>query len=134
MSIEQCKLIKLPKIEDSRGNLSIVESNKQVPFDIRRIYYLYDVPGGSERGGHAHKKLHQLIISIGGSFDVVIDDGHNKKTYHLNRPYYGLYICPMTWRVINNFSSGSCCLVMASDFYYETDYIRNYSEFVDKVI
>jgi hypothetical protein len=133
MTIEQCKLVQLPKIEDARGNLSVIESNKQIPFDIQRVYYLYDVPGGSERGGHAHKKLHQLIVAIGGSFDVNIDDGHNKKTYHLNRSHKGLYICPMIWRVINNFSSGSLCLVMASEIYDEADYIRNYTEFVDNI-
>ena len=114
--------------------MSFIESKKQIPFDLRRIYYLYDVPGGSERGGHAHKKLHQLIIAVGGSFDVLIDDGHIKKKYHLNRPNIGLYICPMTWRVLKNFSSGSLCLVTASELYDETDYIRNYSEFIDNII
>jgi dTDP-4-dehydrorhamnose 3,5-epimerase-like enzyme len=134
MTIEQCKLIQLPKIEDVRGNLSVIESNKEIPFDIQRVYYLYDVPGGSMRGGHAHKKLHQLIVAIGGSFDVAIDDGHNKKIYHLNRSHIGLYICPMIWRVINNFSSGSLCLVMASELFDEADYIRDYNEFVDNII
>lgn len=134
MAIEQCKLIQLPKIQDVRGNLSVIESNKEIPFNIQRVYYLYDVPGGSVRGGHAHKKLHQLIVAINGSFDVAIDDGHNKKIYHLNRSHMGLYVCPMIWREIDNFSSGSLCLVMASELFDEADYIRDYSEFVDNII
>jgi dTDP-4-dehydrorhamnose 3,5-epimerase-like enzyme len=130
MNVENCKLIDLPKISDPRGNLTFVEQGNHIPFDIQRVYYLYDVPGGSERGGHAHKDLSQLIIAISGSFDVVIDDGNGKKRYHLNRSYYGLYICPMIWRELDNFSSGSVCMVLASNLYDESDYYRDYSEYV----
>ncbi len=131
--LEDCKIIELPVIKDPRGNLSIVEANKHIPFGIERIYYLYDIPGGAERGGHAHKALHQLIIAISGSFDIHLDDGISKKTIHMNRSYNGLYVCPMIWREINNFSSGAVCLVLASDFYSEEDYYRNYNEFINIV-
>lgn len=129
MNITNCRLINLPKIQDPRGNLTFVEGSRHVPFDIRRVYYLYDVPGGAERGGHAHKELHQLIIAMSGSFDVVLDDGGGKHRFHLNRPYYGLYVCPMMWRELDNFSSGSVCMVLASNFYSESDYFRDYDEF-----
>lgn len=127
--IENCKIIELPKITDPRGNLTFVEGSAHVPFEIRRVYYLYDVPGGAERGGHGHKALHQLIIAMSGSFDVVLDDGTAKKRFHLNRSYYGLYVCPMIWRELDNFSSGSVCMVLASNLYDEFDYYRDYSEF-----
>ena len=130
MIIERCKLIDLPKIADARGNLTFVEGGRHVPFDIARVYYLYDVPGGGERGGHAHKELHQLIVAMSGSFDVVLDDGRNKKRVHLNRSYNGLYVCPMIWRELDNFSSGSVCMVLASNLYDEDDYYRDYSEYV----
>lgn len=130
MSIGDCKIIEFPKITDSRGNLSFIEGNRHVPFDIKRIYYLYDVPGGATRAGHAHKMLEQVIIAISGSFDIVLDDGYSKKRFHLNRSYYGLYISSMVWREIDNFSSGSVCLVLASTFYDEADYYRNYSDFL----
>ncbi len=133
MSLIDCKIIELPKISDPRGNLTFVEGGNQIPFDIRRVYYLYDVPGGSERGGHAHKGLHQLIIAMSGSFDVVLDDGTVKRRFHLNRSYYGLYVCPMMWRELDNFSSGSVCMVLASNVYEESDYYRDYGEFVDVV-
>lgn len=123
-------LINLPRIQDNRGNLSFIESEQHVPFSIKRIYYLYDVPGGANRGGHAHRKLHQLLIAISGSFDVHLDDGAVKRTFSLNRSYYGLYLPPMTWREIDNFSSGSVCLVLASEYYDSADYYRDYSEFV----
>lgn len=129
MSIKDCKMIELPKISDPRGNLTFVEGNRHIPFDIRRVYYLYDVPGGAERGGHAHKELHQLIIAMSGSFDVVLDDTNEKCRFHLNRSYQGLYVCPMIWRELNNFSSGSVCMVLASNFYDEADYFRNYDTF-----
>jgi dTDP-4-dehydrorhamnose 3,5-epimerase-like enzyme len=129
MSLQECKIIDLPKILDARGNLTFIEANQHVPFPIQRVYYLYDVPGGTERGGHAHKALHQLIIAISGSFDVVLDDGLGQQRYHLNRSYYGLYVCPMIWRELDNFSSGSVCLVLASNHYDEDDYYRNYDEF-----
>lgn len=128
--IEQCKLIELPKISDPRGNLSFIEGGRHIPFDIKRVYYLYDVPGGSDRGSHAHKNLHQFIVAMSGSFDVVLDDGKQKKRFHLNRSYYGLYVCPMMWRFLDNFSSGAVCMVLASDVYKETDYIRDYKEFL----
>jgi dTDP-4-dehydrorhamnose 3,5-epimerase-like enzyme len=130
MPIEDCKLIELPKISDLRGNLSFIEGGQHIPFDIQRVYYLYDVPGGSERGGHAHKGLKQLIIAMSGSFDVVLDDGQEKKRIHLSRSYIGLYVCPMIWRELDNFSSGSVCMVLASNRYDEADYYRDYSEFM----
>ena len=130
MSIEECKVLSLPVVHDRRGNLTYIESLKIIPFEIKRVYYLYDVPGGAERGGHAHKQLHQLIIAMSGSFDVLLDDGKDKKKFHLNRSYNGLYICPMIWREINNFSSGSVCMVLASTFYDEQDYYREYAEFM----
>jgi hypothetical protein len=130
MTLERCHLIDLPKISDPRGNLTFIEGSRHVPFDIRRVYYLYDVPGGSERGGHAHKALHQLIVAMSGSFDVVLDDGKAKRRFHLNRSYYGLYVCPMVWRELDNFSSGSVCMVLASNLYDEADYYRDYSDFI----
>ncbi len=129
-TIHNCYLVDLPKIHDPRGNLTYIESNKHVPFNIERVYYLYDVPGGAERGGHAHKMLHQLIIAMSGSFDVVIDDGLEKRRFHLNRSYHGLYICPMIWRELDNFSSGSVCMVLASNLYTEDDYYRDYNEYL----
>ena len=132
MGIENCNIIDLPKIADPRGNLTFIEGgDRHIPFDIQRVYYLYDVPGGAERGGHAHKQLRQLIIAVAGSFDIVIDDGHNRTTVTLNRPYQGLYVTPMIWREINNFSSGAVCMVLASELYDEGDYYRDYDEFCD---
>ena len=128
--VDFCKIIELPKISDPRGNLSFIEGGNQIPFDIQRVYYLYDVPGGAERGGHAHKGLHKLIIAMSGSFDVVLDDGKNKKRVHLSRSYIGLYVCPMIWRELDNFSSGSVCMVLASNKYDEQDYYRDYAEFM----
>ena len=130
MTIEKCKLIDLPKIQDPRGNLTFIESNGHVPFDIKRVYYLYDVPGGSDRGAHAHKNLHQFIVAMSGSFDVVLDDGQQEKRFHLNRSYNGLYVCPMIWRYLDNFSSGSVCMVLASSHYDIADYIRDRDEFL----
>jgi dTDP-4-dehydrorhamnose 3,5-epimerase-like enzyme len=129
-SVNQCRIVELPKISDPRGNLTFIEGRRHVPFDFQRVYYLYDVPGGAERGGHAHKALHQLIIAMSGSFDVLLDDGRNKKQFHLNRSHYGLYVCPLIWRELNNFSSGSVCVVLASNTYDEADYYRDYSEFL----
>jgi WxcM-like, C-terminal len=133
MALDDCQITELPRIQDARGNLTFVENHRHLPFDIKRIYYLYDVPGGADRGGHGHKKLHQLIIAMSGSFDVVLDDGFTQKRMHLNRSYFGLYVCPMTWRWLDNFSSGSVCLVLASDFYDEADYYRNYDDFLRDV-
>ena len=134
MSIQSCKIIELPKISDPRGNLTFVEGGNHIPFDIKRVYYLYDVPGGAERGAHGHKALQQLIIAMSGSFDVVLDDGREKKTFHMNRSYYGLYVCPMMWRDITNFSSGAVCMVLASDFYDEQDYFRDYNKFKQEAL
>jgi len=131
MTIEQCKIIDLPKIHDNRGNLTFIEGSEHIPFDIKRVYYLYDVPGGAERGGHAHKMLQQLIIAVSGSFDVILDDGSSKQRFHLNRSYYGLYVCPMMWRELDNFSSGSVCMVLASNKYDEDDYYREYDQFLE---
>ena len=130
MPLSDCKLIELPKITDPRGNLTFVEGGVHIPFDVRRVYYLYDVPGGSDRGSHAHKNLHQCIIAMSGSLDIVLDDGDRSRRFHLNRSYYGLYVCPMMWRSLDNFSSGSVCMVLASERYDEIDYIRDYSEFL----
>ena len=130
MALADCKIVSLPRIQDPRGNLTFIEGSRHVDFDIRRVYYLYDVPGGSERGGHAHKGLEQLIIAMSGSFDVLLDDGSEKKRFHLNRSYTGLYVCPMIWRELDNFSSGSVCMVLASNLYDEADYYRNYDQFL----
>lgn len=130
MSLDSCRIIELPKIHDPRGNLTFIEADNQVPFGIQRVYYLYDVPGGSERGGHAHKELHQFIVAMSGSFDVLLDDGREKRRVHLCRSYYGLYICPMIWRELDNFSSGSVCMVLASNKYDEADYYRDYADFM----
>ena len=133
MPLKDCKIIELPKITDNRGNLTFVESSHHISFDIKRVYYLYDVPGGAERAGHAHKNLHQLFIAMSGSFDVILSDGSQTEKYHLNRSYYGLYVCPMIWRDLNNFSSGSVCMVLASQYYDESDYYRDYNEFLKAV-
>lgn len=131
MSLDHCRIIELPKIRDPRGNLTFIEGCRHVPFNIARVYYVYDVPGGSERGGHAHKELEQLIVAMSGSFDIVLDDGGARRRYHLNRSYYGLYVSPMVWREIDNFSSGSVCMVLASDIYREDDYFRDRSVFLE---
>lgn len=128
--IDKCQILEMPRINDPRGNLTFIEADRHIPFKIQRVYYLYDVPGGAERGGHAHKNLHQLIIAISGSFDIHLDDGIEKKSMHLNRSYNGLYVCPMIWREIDNFSSGAVCMVLASDYYEESDYFRDYQDFL----
>lgn len=130
-SIYDCHIIELSKIHNRSGNITPIEGEVDLPFGIRRVYYLYDVPGGAERGGHAHKELHQLIVATSGCFDVVLSDGKNRKVIELNRPYYGLYVVPGIWREIINFSSGAICLVLASHKYSETDYIRNFSDFLE---
>ena len=124
-----CRIIRLPKIADARGNLTFVDGGKGVPFDIQRVYYLYDVPGGETRGGHAHYQLEQLIIAVSGSFDVIVDNGVRREKFSLNRSYFGLYMPQLSWREIENFSSGSVCLVLASRHYEEADYIRDYGDF-----
>jgi dTDP-4-dehydrorhamnose 3,5-epimerase-like enzyme len=124
-----CKIINLPKIIDPRGNLTFIEGGDHIPFRIERVYWIYDVPGGEIRGGHAYKQLQEIIIAVSGSFDVFVDDGGQKKRYSLNRSYYGLYVPNMIWRSLENFSTNSLCLILASDVYDETDYIRNYANF-----
>ena len=133
MSLSHCRIINLPKIEDARGNLTFVEGGNHIPFDIKRVYYLYDVPGGSDRGAHAHRNLHQFMVAMSGSFDLTLSDGHEEKTFHLNRSYFGIYICPMMWRYLDNFSSGAVCMVMASAPYDESDYIRDHDQFIKEV-
>ncbi len=130
MSLSDCRILEFPKITDSRGNLTFIEGNRHIPFDVKRVYYLYDVPGGSDRGGHSHLELQQLIIAISGSFDVILDDGFARKTVQLNRSYYGLYLPRRIWRELSNFSSGSVCMVLASMVYDEGDYCRDYDEFL----
>lgn len=128
-TIADCKLIDLRKISDRRGNLTVIEGNHDIPFDVKRVYYLYDVPGGESRGAHAHKALYQLIIAANGSFTVTLNDGKHKNAYNLNRSYYGLLVVPGIWRVLDDFSSGAVLLCLASEHYEEDDYIRNYKEF-----
>lgn len=130
-TIHDCKVIDLPKISERKGAITPIYGQEHVPFQIERIYYLYDVPGGESRGGHAHKGLQQLIVSVMGAFDVILDDGHDRKKVHLDRAYYGLYIPTMIWRELENFSSGGICLVLASAAYDASDYIRDYQEFLN---
>ena len=127
--IFSCNVVELNKINNPAGNITIVQNDHDLPFNVRRIYYLYDVPSGSDRGGHAHKNLYQLVIAVSGSFDVILDDGSKKKIVQLNRPNYGLLVVPGIWRELVNFSSGAICLVLASQKYTEDDYIRDYSKF-----
>lgn len=133
MALSDCRLIDLPRIQDPRGNLTFIEGSRHIPFDLKRVYYLYDVPGGAERGAHGHRALQQLVVAMSGSFDIHLDDGREKRVFHMNRSYFGLYICPMIWRELTNFSSGAVCMVLASDYYRETDYYRDYSEFMRDV-
>jgi len=128
--VDHCKIIQLDKIESKNGNLTVLENNLNINFDINRIYYLYDIPGGESRGAHAHKELEQIVVAASGSFTIILDDGKSKKEFTLNRPNLGLNIKPGIWRDINNFSSGAICLVLASLKYAETDYIRDYSNFI----
>ena len=130
-NIYNCNVIELPKNHNRAGNITFIEQDRQIPFEVQRVYYLYDVPGGEERGGHAHRELQQLIVAASGSFDVILDDGCNKKVVHLNRPYYGLYVIPGIWRELVNFSSGAICLVLASLKYSEDDYVRSYADFLN---
>jgi hypothetical protein len=130
-TIYNCSVIGLSKIHERSGNITVVENLRNIPFEVKRIYYLYDVPGGGERGGHAHKVLKQLIVAASGCFDVVLNDGQNKKVVELNRPYFGLYVVPGIWRELINFSSGAICLVLASEKYDKEDYLRDYSNFLE---
>jgi len=128
-SLDICHIVNFPKVTDYRGNLSFIEENRQIPFQVKRVYYLYDVPSGASRGGHAHKELEQVVIALSGSFDVILDDGANRRTFFLNRPHYGLYIPPGIWRELENFSSNSVALSLVSQIYDESDYLRDYDEF-----
>lgn len=130
-SVYECSIVHLPKIHNEAGNITALENQKNIPFDVKRVYYLYDVPGGAERGGHGHKNLQQFIIALSGSFDVLINDGTNKKVIHLDRPYIGLHIIPGIWRELINFSSGAICLVLASEKYTEDDYLRQFEEYLN---
>ena len=131
-SVWDCPLVKLPKIETEAGAITAVNNAIEIPFSIKRVFYLYDIPAGAERGGHAHKELHQLLIAVSGSFDVMLDDGKDKRVVSLNRPYIGLHVIPGVWNNLFNFSSGAICLVLASEVYQEGDYFRNYDEFKKK--
>ena len=128
--MDACRIIELDKHHHANGNLTVVEDNNPIPFKIRRTYYLYDIPGGESRGGHSHSHLYQLLVAISGSFDVVLDDGCRQRRFTLNRPYQGLLIVPGIWRVLDNFSSGSVCLCLASEHYNEQDYVRDYDQFL----
>ncbi len=128
-TVADCYILPLPKVHNAGGNITSVNNGKEIPFDIKRVYYLYDVPGGEARGGHAHKQLEQLIVAASGSFDITLNDGHQEKKFHLSRPYQGVYIPPGLWRMLDNFSSGSICLVLASTTYSEDDYIRDFAHF-----
>jgi hypothetical protein len=131
--LDRCRLIELPVVSDPRGNLTFIEGGRHIPFEIKRVYHLYDVPGGASRAGHAHRMLQQVLIAMSGSFDVTLDDGYSKKKFHLNRSYQGLYIPAMVWRDIDNFSSGAVCLALASTCFDEADYYRDYATFVQAV-
>jgi glyoxylate utilization-related uncharacterized protein len=133
MTISDCRIIDLPKITDARGNLTFIEGGGHLPFEIQRVYYLYDVPGGASRAGHALKTTRQFIIAASGSFDVEVDDGRERRTFHLNRSYYGLYVPPMMWRVLDNFSTGAVSLCLVSTHYNPDDYYRDYPSFMDAV-
>lgn len=130
MTIDDCKIIELPRFLDARGNLSFVEQNNHIPFEIKRTYWIYDVPGGEERGGHAFRQNEEFIVALSGAFDVVVDDGRQKKTFSLNRSYYGLYVPNGLWREMKNFSTNSFALEFGSTHYDKADYIRSYEEFL----
>ena len=129
-TVLDCTVIDVSKIHNEAGNITVVENGDNIPFDVQRIYYLYDIPGGESRGGHAHYQLEQFVVAASGSFDVLLDDGKNKKRITLNRPNMALHIVPGLWRSLDNFSSGSICMVLASNRYIEEDYIRDYDEFI----
>ncbi len=131
ISIVDCSIIQLPKISNRAGNITPVQSGITIPFEIKRVFYLYDIPGGESRGAHAHKNCHQFLIAASGSFEVMVDDGINKKTFHLNQPYYGLHIPPMIWACELNFSSGAICLVLTSEFFDANDYLRDYNQYLN---
>lgn len=133
ITVFDCNLLQLPKIENRAGNITPIHNNIEIPFAVKRIFYLYDIPGGESRGAHAHKECHQFLVAASGSFEILLDDGKSKRTVFLNRPYMGLHIPPGIWASESNFSSGSICLVLASHTYNEDDYIRNYEDFLSKL-
>lgn len=133
MTLDDVRIIELPKILDERGNLSFIEGENHIPFKIERTYMIYDVPGGEMRGGHAYKELNEFIVALSGSFDVILDDGNEKRTYSLNRSYYGLYVPKMIWRSLENFSTNSLCMILASNKYTEDDYLRDYTDFKNRI-
>lgn len=133
VGIDDCKLVELPVVHDPQGNLTFIEQKRHVPFEISRVYHTYDVPGGAQRGGHAHRACEEMLVAMSGSFEVTIDDGSSRRDVRLNRSYVGLYLPPMIWRDLSDFSSGSVCMVLASDYYDEADYIRDYDEFLGAV-
>lgn len=133
MALKHCKIIDLKEVADKRGKLIVIEGKKHVPFEIRRVFYIYDVPSGKVRGGHAHKRLEELLIAVHGSFDAIVDDGHRTKSFHLNRRDRGLYVPPLTWRVLENFSPESVCLVLASDHYRKSDDVEDRGKFDEMV-
>jgi hypothetical protein len=130
MTVYDCSIIEMPRIENVAGNITPIQGSENLPFDVARVFYLYDIPGGEARGAHAHKKCHQFLIAASGSFEVALDDGKNKRTVMLNRPYFGLHIPPGMWAAEQGFSSGSICLVLTSHKYDEADYIRDYGEYL----
>lgn len=130
-SVYNCSIIEIDKHHHEKGNISVIENGVTVPFEVNRVYYLYDVPGGESRGGHAHKELHQLIVAASGSFSIALDDGYVKRAFFLNHPYQGLLVVPGIWRELSDFSSGSVCLVLASHIFDASDYIRDYNEFLN---
>lgn len=131
ISIYDCSIIELPRLKNRAGNITVVNNNDNIPFEIKRVFYIYDIPGGEDRGAHAHKECHQFLIAVSGSFEIEMDDGINKRTVTLNRPYYGLHIPPGIWAAEKGFSSGSVCLVLASHTFDEKDYIRDYPNFLE---
>lgn len=133
ITVFDCSVIELPKVQNRAGNITATENNINVPFEVKRVFYIYDIPGGEDRGAHAHKECHQFLVAVSGSFEVELDDGINKRTILLNRPYYGLHIPPGIWASEKSFSSGSVCLVLGSHKYQESDYIREYQEFKNKI-
>ena len=130
-TVYDCSIIEMPRLKNRAGNISIVENQDNLPFDVKRIFYIYDIPGGEDRGAHAHKECHQFMIAVSGSFEIEMDDGVNKRTIQLNRPYYGLHIPPGIWAAEKGYSSGAICLVLASEEYSDDDYLRNYTEFLN---
>lgn len=133
IGLQNCRIMDLPKILDNRGNLSFIESGRPTPFVMKRAYWIYDVPGGETRGGHAYKTLQEFIVALSGSFDVVLDDGRNRKIVSLNRSYFGLYVPNMIWRYLENFSTNAVCMILASEHYSEGDYLRDYKHFIEHV-